>query len=87
MDNLGQKPCDVKPLGRKGDSMIKTVDLPPGPSEWMNVHEAAEYLRLPVTSVRRLTRSGEIPSRRFTPRNTRYSRTALDKWALDQERG
>lgn len=67
--------------------MTKTVDLPQVLPEWFNVLEAAEYLRLPVSTIRRLTRSGEIPSRRFTPRNTRYSRSALDKWALDRDRG
>jgi len=84
---LSQENREVKPPDNKEVRMIEAVDLHPVLPEWMNVQEAADYLRLPVSTIRRLTRSGEIPSRRFTPRNTRYSRTALNKWALDRERG
>jgi excisionase family DNA binding protein len=67
--------------------MIEVIDSRPDHPDWMTVQEAADYLRLAVSAIRRLTRSGEIPSRRFTPRNTRYSRLALDKWAKDRNRG
>lgn len=87
MYNLGEDAQEVKPPDNKGVRMIEATNSHQGVPDWMNVKEAAEYLRLPVSTIRRLTRNNEIPSRRFTPRNTRYSRTALDKWALDRERG
>lgn len=52
--------------------------------EWMDARGAATHLGLPLSTIRRLTRAGEIPHKRFTPRNIRYSRAALDEWASGQ---
>jgi len=55
--------------------------------EWMDARAAARYLDLPLSTIRRLTRSGSIPHIKPSPRNTRYSKSALDEWASRTSKG
>ncbi len=71
------------PKGRE-KKQEKKEDLKQQYPEWLDAREAARVLSLPLSTIRRLTREGKIPFKRFTPRNTRYSREEIEKWACKQ---
>lgn len=48
-------------------------------SPWMNAHEAAEYLRCPVSRIRKLTSTGEIPHH-HDGRRVLFDRNELDQY-------
>jgi excisionase family DNA binding protein len=50
-----------------------------GRSPWMNADEAAEHLRCPVSRIRKLTMTGELPAHRDR-RRVLYSREDLDAY-------
>lgn len=49
------------------------------PDRWMTTREAADYLRLTVDRVHRLTSNGDIPHSRIG-RSLRFDRLDLDAW-------
>lgn len=54
--------------------------------EWMSTDEAAEYLRIPVKSLRNQTSNGKIPHHKLFRLN-RYRKDELEKLLLSQRRG
>lgn len=48
-------------------------------SPWMTALEAADYLRCPVSRIRKLTMTGELPCER-DGRRVLYNRDALDAY-------
>lgn len=52
-------------------------------TEWLTTQEAADYLKIPVGSVRNMTSNGQIPYHKLGNRN-RYSLTELRKLLLGQ---
>ena len=52
-------------------------DAPRAWSPWMNAREAADYLRCPISRVRKLTSTGELPVE-HDGRRVLYHRDALD---------
>lgn len=55
-------------------------------SDMLNVHEAAEYLRVNEYTLRRLAREGVIPAFKVG-RIWRFRKAALDQWAENQRKG
>jgi len=51
----------------------------PGRSPWLNADEAAEHLRCPVSRIRKLTMTGELPAHR-DGRRVLYRRDDLDRY-------
>jgi len=50
-------------------------------SPWMTADEAADYLRCPVSRIRKLTMTGELPAHR-DGRRVLYNRNELDNYVL-----
>ncbi|MCP4544930.1 MAG: helix-turn-helix domain-containing protein [bacterium] len=57
---------------------------PTGTQEFFNARQAAGYLGLALSTVRRKSRDGSLPCHRITPRNIRYIRSELDVWVKSQ---
>lgn len=53
-------------------------------SEWMNIEEAAEYLKTKNTHIRDLVYKREIPYSKLGGL-LRFHRTTLDRWLLKEE--
>ncbi len=54
--------------------------------EIMTVHEAAEFLRVPLSTIYMLAQGGKIPSQKVG-RHWRFNRTALANWIAGQNAG
>ncbi len=55
-------------------------------SPWLNADEAAEYLRCPVSRIRKLTMTSELPAHR-DGRRVLYRRDDLDAYVREGKRG
>lgn len=53
-------------------------------TEWLTTKEAADYLKIPVGSLRNMTSNGQVPYFKLGNRN-RYSLTELRKLLLGQK--
>ena len=49
------------------------------PQEILTIEEAAEYLRVPLSSLYRIAQSGRIPCQKVG-RHWRFRRQALERW-------
>lgn len=57
-----------------------------GSDRWMTSAEAAEYLAIPLSSLRKLTAAGAVPFSQDAPGGRCYFlRTELDRWRLERE--
>ena len=45
----------------------------------LTLAEVSEYLRIPVSTIYKLSREGVLPAQKIG-RNWRYSKAAIDKW-------
>ena len=64
---------------RTSNSSLKT-------EEWMTTEEAAEYLKIPKTSLLNLSSNGKVPYYKFQRRN-RYLKSDLLRLLLSNRRG
>lgn len=55
---------------------------PTSSSPWLTADQAAEYIGAPISRIRQLTMSDEIPVHR-DGRRVLYHRDELDRWLLD----
>ena len=72
-------------LSNRIDLLIKEVRTnKSGTSPWMTIEEAAEYVRLSVSSLRKLVRDNKIPYVRSDPRKGRsklfFHKKQVDLW-------
>jgi excisionase family DNA binding protein len=69
--------AQTAPVIRRGSCAAFAVPAPLDYSPWLNAHEAAAYLRCPVSRVRKLTMTRELPCE-HDGRRVLYHREALD---------
>jgi len=62
-----------------GEIARRAAELMPAASEWLNVEEAAEYLRCGKGRIYSLTSAGRIPHVKDGSR-TLFRRSELDEW-------
>lgn len=51
-------------------------------SELMTVEEVSQFLRIPISTVYKLAKNGEIPALKIG-RHWRFHRPLLDKWIIE----
>jgi excisionase family DNA binding protein len=61
--------------------IVESVCVAVARSPWLTAVEAADYLRAPVSRVRKLTMTGELPAER-DGRRVLYHRDRLDEFVL-----
>lgn len=76
----GTSPPDLKPLF---DSKIAGNEAQ---DEWLSSEEAANYLKIPVGTLRNMTSNGQLPFYKLGRLN-RYLRSELKKLLLSNKRG
>lgn len=78
-DNSADQDCRFADTTLKDDPGSLTI-------EWMSTNEAAEFLRIPVRSLRNLTSNGKIPYCKLFNLN-RYRKDELQALLLKNKRG
>ncbi len=73
--NLRLDPEDIAAIAASVAASINSTNGASSP--WMNAQEAATYLRCPISRVRKLTSTGELPHER-DGRRVLYHRHQLD---------
>jgi excisionase family DNA binding protein len=54
------------------------------PNAVMNAQEAADYLKMRVSTVKRLAAEGKIPARKVSGKGWRFLRATLDRWLANE---
>jgi excisionase family DNA binding protein len=91
----GSSPPEQAPLSNKSKRVTSSpdkqffenkIDIGPSQDRWFSTKEAADYLRIPVGTLRNMTSNGQITHYKLGRLN-RYLESDLKKLLLSQKRG